>query len=247
MFAWLHPPGSRLARPLLAGLFTLCAAVGAAAESSCSSDGQPARTVLVERFVNADCASCWTDLHQPLGDPPAVGVEWIVPGRQGDDAPLSVAARRDGLDRLRALRRVTPDTAVTLPAQAVGAKPVAVRVAHGLAFQGYIAVSIEMRPRATPAPAPWKAWLLLVEVIPAGTEHSKVERQLVRNSLQLEWDARRETAPDAGDRFFESRPMQIPEGADPRRLAVVGWVEDAQGRLHGLAQSRCPSQEHKLV
>ena len=104
-----------------------------------------------------------------------------------------------------------------------------------------------MRPRATPAPAPWKAWLLLVEVVPAGTEHSQVERQLVRNSLQVEWDARHEASPEGRERFFESRPMQIPEGADARRLAVVGWVEDAQGRLHGLAQSRCASQEHKLV
>ena len=33
--------------------------------------------------------------------------------------------------------------------------------------------------------------------------------------------------------------MNIPEGARPERLRVIGWVEDAQGRLLAVAQSRC--------
>ncbi len=33
--------------------------------------------------------------------------------------------------------------------------------------------------------------------------------------------------------------MNIPPGANPRHLRVVGWIEDARGRLRGLAQSRC--------
>jgi hypothetical protein len=33
--------------------------------------------------------------------------------------------------------------------------------------------------------------------------------------------------------------MNIPEGADPARLRVVGWVEDAHGRIVAAAQSHC--------
>ena len=32
---------------------------------------------------------------------------------------------------------------------------------------------------------------------------------------------------------------RIPEGANPDRLRVVGWVEDAQGRIRAIAESRC--------
>ena len=76
-----------------------------------------------------------------------------------------------------------------------------------------------------------------LETIPAGTEGTPVERNLVRNSLQLEWkvSARGGKAPA----FFESRPMNIPEGANPDRLRVAGWVQDAQGRIHAMALSRC--------
>jgi hypothetical protein len=33
--------------------------------------------------------------------------------------------------------------------------------------------------------------------------------------------------------------MNIPEGANPSRLRVVGWVEDARGRIRAIAQSLC--------
>ena len=231
-------------------LFAALAALnvgGVHAESSCSSDDQPPRSALVERFISADCDTCWTELRAPLAQSPAVGIEWILPGQRGDEAPLSAAARSDGTARLQALRQSAPGASAILPARAVATPSVNLRVAHGLAFHGYIAVSIEMRPRATPAPAPWKAWLLLVELIPAGRELSQIDRILVRNSLQLEWDSRRAATPDSEHHFFESRPMQIPEGAEPGRLAVLGWVEDARGQLHGLALSQCESQRHMLV
>ena len=35
------------------------------------------------------------------------------------------------------------------------------------------------------------------------------------------------------------RPMNLPEGARPERLGVVGWVTDAHGRLVALAQAHC--------
>ena len=37
----------------------------------------------------------------------------------------------------------------------------------------------------------------------------------------------------------EMRPVRIPEGAKPERLRLVGWVQDAQGRVVAAAQSRC--------
>jgi hypothetical protein len=33
--------------------------------------------------------------------------------------------------------------------------------------------------------------------------------------------------------------MQIAEGVRAERLRVVGWVQDAQGHIHGIAQSVC--------
>ena len=107
-------------------------------------------------------------------------------------------------------------------------------MAHGLPFNDYIGASIELKPASG---GPWKAWLLLVETIPPGTEGTPVERNLVRNVLQPAWDdvphQRREES------LLESRPMSIPEGANPERLRVVGWVEDARGQIVAVAQSRC--------
>ncbi|HSV46828.1 MAG TPA: hypothetical protein VLJ58_13660, partial [Ramlibacter sp.] len=111
---------------------------------------------------------------------------------------------------------------------AVRAGPRRLRAAHGLPFNGYVGTSIELK---SAGPGPWTAWLLLVETLPAGTEGSPVERNLVRNALQLGWAG--------GARKFESRPMSIPEGAQPQRLRVVGWVQDARGRIRAAAQSRC--------
>jgi hypothetical protein len=33
--------------------------------------------------------------------------------------------------------------------------------------------------------------------------------------------------------------MRIAEGTKPSRLRVVGWVQDAQGKVRAIAQSRC--------
>jgi hypothetical protein len=39
--------------------------------------------------------------------------------------------------------------------------------------------------------------------------------------------------------FKESRPLNIPEGANPQRLRVVGWVQDARGQVMVAAESAC--------
>ncbi|GAC1527803.1 MAG: hypothetical protein NVS2B4_05370 [Ramlibacter sp.] len=204
------------------------------AQASCSSDGRKAPAALVERFINADCDSCWADpatLRTQQGDVP---LDWIVPGARGEDAPLSMAASRDALSRLEVLGRPTP-----LPSDSVRGvrQPGAgsLRVAHGLPLNGYIGTSIELRAVGT---GPWRAWLALVEALPAGTEGSPVERNLVRNVLQLSWSAR-------PGRRFESRPMSIPQGTHPDRLRVVGWVEDARGAIRAVSASHCEPQASK--
>jgi hypothetical protein len=222
---------------LLACWIAACAAAAQDPSPVCSSDGQAAPAALLERFVNADCAGCWTDLETPKPGPGQVALDWILPGSRDDDAPLAAAARREGLDRLAALGRAVPRNDDSRVARRAGGA-VSLRVAHGLAFNGYIGASIELRNAPKDR---WHAWLALVETLPVGTEGSPVERNLVRNVLELHWDPRRHPA----QRLAETRPMNIPAGADARRLRVIGFVEDVRGRIKGIAQTRCAPARRK--
>ena len=102
---------------LAAGL-GLCAllASGAHAQGVCSSDGQPQPVRLLERFLSADCAQCWGLAPAPAPAPAGttLALDWIVPGRLGDEAPLSAAASRDALARLQTLRRPAPRTQLAI-------------------------------------------------------------------------------------------------------------------------------------
>lgn len=218
--------------------FASLAAAGAQAQSFCASDGVPQPVALLERFINADCEACWGDAKTAVPGRGELALDWIVPGSRGDDAPLSAAANRDGLTRLQALGRKTPAQADAsrTKAQRDGRDGRTLRVAHGLPFNGYVGASLELKPATG---GPWKAWLLLVETIPAGTDGTPVERNLVRNVLQPAWDQTKSLSKDERERLLESRPMSIPEGAKPERLRVVGWVQDARGHIRGIAQSRC--------
>ena len=228
----------------LAGLAAVILGSGqnAWAQSSCSSDGQRPPAALIERFISADCDACWADaatLQPKVGE---LALDWIVPSAQGDAAPLSAAASRDALIRLLAASQPAPARAFNLR-RPVMAKPLALRVARGVALGGYMGASIELtHPRGKTLPVhALTARLLLVEAVPAGTDGTPVARNLVRNSLEITWNEPGTSPPPtkAQKRLYESRPMSIPEGANPDRLRVVGWVEEADGKVVASAASVC--------
>ncbi len=219
---------------------TLCLACCAAvqAQSFCSSDGQPLPEALLERFISADCEACWTspDDDAPVPAPRALVLDWIVPGKGGDDAPLSAAANRDALSRLEALAVPAPPRSLARNTRVAAEGESRLRVAHGLPLADYVGASIEWTSAGA---GPWTATLLLVQQIPAGTQGTPIERHLVRNMLQTTWSA----DASAPQRFFESRPMSLPASTPLERLSVVGWVQDAKGRVVALAQSACQDAE----
>jgi hypothetical protein len=225
----------RLALPLLVSM-ALLVLPAAHAQSSCSSDGQTRPVALMERFISADCEACWSDVAAARPARSALVLDWIVPGSRGDDAPLSAAASRDSLARLEALGISPPERAQTRLQRVMPRGGAALRVAHGLPFNDYIAASIAQKP---PGRGTQTAWLALVETIPAGTEGTPVERNLVRNLLVTPWERASLRTRAERARFLESRSMSIPANAKAERLRVVGWVQDKQGRITSIAQSNC--------
>ena len=216
----------------------------ALAQASCSSDGTPRPVAIFERFISADCEACWTDAATPAPSDTAgaVVLDWIVPGQAGDEAPLSAAATHDALARLRALGRTPPAATDVHTTVVEAAGPARLRVAHGLPFNGYLGTGITFAPttqRNGATPGAMAFYLLLVESVPAGTEGTPVARNMVRNMLQGTWNKRDQLSNSKQTPWMESRPMRIPEGAQPERLRMVGWVQDAGGRVVAAAQSAC--------
>lgn len=244
-----HPPAPahtrRLSHPLQAlhvatALLALMAHGASRAEppASCSSDGQRAPRWLLERFISADCPDCWSG--HPLAPAPrgAVVLDWVVPADSGDDAPMAAVARREAQQRRDATPLQTPDDGPFRQSQSQSeSEPIGrhrLRVQHGLALGGYVGASLRFNAQRG-AQGPFTGWLAVVEWLPKGTEGSPVPRQLVRNLLTEPIAAQ----PSADWPYQLWRPMNLPEGTQPERLGVVGWVTDAQGRLVALAQARC--------
>ncbi|MBA3059442.1 MAG: hypothetical protein KJ614_07820 [Gammaproteobacteria bacterium] len=213
-------------------------------QAVCSSDAQAAPKLLFERFINADCESCWSDAATAVAPPGALALDWIVPGSQGEEAALAGAASRDALLRLSALQRDRPHAQSSEKTKVHGWPGASLRVAHGPALGGYVGASIALSLPANQAPnAPLQAWLVLVETLPAGFEGSPVPRNLVRNVFQPTWNMRDALSIKEHLSFKEIRPLNIPEGAKSERLRVFGWVQDATGRVAIAAESICPSEQ----
>jgi hypothetical protein len=195
---------------------------------------------LVERFVSADCEACWR--AQPTMNPEsnALVIDWIVPGAQGDDAPLAAAASRDAQMRLDFLGRSAPVTSDVISTKVLGDQTHQLSVAQGLPVGAYIGAIIEYKaPVKHRYRKPVSVWLLLVETIATGVDGAQEEKNLVRNVLVSRWD-RSDKRSEAGKGVFrELRPLNIAQGARPERLRLIAWVQDAQGRVLTAAQSVC--------
>jgi hypothetical protein len=202
-----------------------------AAHALCTSDRVPQPAAVLERFVSADCSDCWRDRATPEPAAGTLAIDWVLPGRQGEDAPLAAVALDEGLERLEALRRPVPPRSDAVFARRQG-EALALRLAQGDALNDYIGTSIEL---ARPGREPWQAWLLLVESLPAGTEGSPVARNLVRNVFRPDWTAPGRRPP----LLAEARPMQIHEGARPARLRLVALVQDGRGRMRAIGRTEC--------
>lgn len=207
-----------------------------AAQALCSSDGAQAPRHLLERFLSADCAECWTAPSTPVAGTSAVALDWVLPGASGDDAPLSAVARRDGLLRAQHLGLAPAPTAQRRSTRAVQSRQI-LRIAHGLTLNGYVGVSLRVAAPAPAGPGAWRAHLALVEHLPAGTENTPVARNLVRNSLERAWD--HHSLLSKKEFSTESRVMAVPEGMRVERMVLVGWLEDPRGRLVAVAVADC--------
>jgi hypothetical protein len=229
------PGGPRPPQPAISvlrpALLALLVALPLAAQALCTSDDVPQASLLMERFTSADCLTCWRDRNTPHGAPGTMVLDWIVPGLKGDGAPLATAASDDAMERLDYLRRPTPQRADIVSTARAG-DTVALRLAHGDAFNDYIGTSMQLREAGGEV---WHAWLLLVEKIPAGAEGSAVARNLVRKVFRPDW-ARlgRSRGPLA-----ETRSLQVPATARPERLRLVGVLADGRGRIRAISQTEC--------
>ena len=218
----------------------LTAPIQAQAQSVCASDDQPRPVQLLERFINADCGSCWSDPATPRPGLGGIALDWIIPGGLDEDATLSAVATRDALARLEALKKSIPAQSVTALHKVKVLRDATLRVAHGLPVADYVGASIELKPVPQAANKQrWTTWLALVETLPAGTESSPVERNLVRNLLLRIWDGRKHLLKEEQNRLYETRSMNIAAAANPSRLRVIGWVEDEKGQVVAAAQSHC--------
>lgn len=211
----------------------LCLALPLAGHALCTSDGVPAPAAVLERFIDADCADCWTDPATPRPGRGALVLDWVVPGRQGEQAPLSTVALVEAQDRLqRHGRPPQPGRTDAVTTRRAG-PAAALRLAQGQPFNDYIGTSIALE---APGQERWSAWLLLVEELPAGTEGSPVARNLVRNVFRPDWDR---PGPRAPRQLAETRAMQIHEGASPARLRLVAVLEDGRGRMRAIRRTTC--------
>ncbi|HUG23123.1 hypothetical protein [Piscinibacter sp.] len=216
----------------VAGCTALSLVVAEAAAAGCDA---PSPKILLERFVPADCESCWASAKDQEQPSDVLVLDWITPA--GDAAPMASAALPSALTRLGS----TPAKETALRSATLvksGASPL--RVVDGPAWNGYVALQLSVERRAALPPGA-VAYAALVERVPAGSEGSAIARQLVREvvgPLSLHELASKE-------RVQHMHAVRLPPTDRPERLASVAWVETADGRVIAASQSAagdCPGR-----
>ena len=191
--------------------------------------------------MSADCTSCWSATDVVHGRQREWLFDWILPGAQSADAPMSAAALTAAAERLtRAARALTTDattdaSTTRLLHTRLPARPrprTQLQVQSGPAWNGYFGLQVTIRGQA---PAGATAWMALVEPLPAGTDGSFLTRELMRSvtgPLPL-----RLTSPSKP--LTHLAALRAPDGARPERLRARAWIEDADGRILAVASDAC--------
>jgi hypothetical protein len=211
----VHP--SFLRRGLAVGACVLVATVAAAAPPACRP---AAPTRLVERFVPADCERCWSEAAPFTRAAGALVLDWITPA--GDDAPMAAGALPDAAARagnMPAGRTAVHETRLHPSDHAK------LRIVDGPAWNGYIGLRLLVTRRGG-LPSGAVAYAALVEHVPAGSDGSGVERQLVRalvGPMGLD-ELRSEPT------IEHLRAVAMPAGSRADRLASVAWIQAPDGR-----------------
>lgn len=202
-----------------------------------------APTLMLERFVPADCEKCWA------ASPPSPGstlterervfaLDWIVPSAaRGDEAPLAAAAVAEARERATRAGSLSADEALSV-ARPIPRRSGALKleITDGPALNGYVALRFVARTNGGALPGGIAGYMALVERVPAGEEGSPVDRQLVRAQVgPLPLDGLR-----AGVPIEHFRAIRLPETAKAERLAAVAWVERGE-QQRVLAISASPS------
>jgi hypothetical protein len=206
-------------------------AMALSASVACSALAKPVCKVpaplrLVERFMSADCETCWAAQGAKGESKRNVVLDWIVPA--ADTSPLAAGAVSEATARAGAL---TASSTVQRSTPLQTAAP-RLRIADGPAWNGYVGLQLTVNRRGK-LPEGAVAYIALVERVAAGSEGSAIARQLVRNvvgPLSLE-----ELATVTPVRHF--RAMRLPDGAQAEKLASVAWVQSAEGRVIAATQS----------
>ncbi len=185
------------------------------------------RAVLLDRFIPADCQSCWQERSE--AGPGVLALDWIVPSPRGDDAPLAAAALpAAGVRAGTIAQTATTSRGHVLPS----GTGLSLRVEQGPPFNGYIAAQVDVERDATrggrSATAGATAYLALVEQVRAGEESTPIERMLVRAVVGPLPLGEGETA--------HLHAFRIPQGSRPVRLTAVGWVEAPGGKVLAAAR-----------
>ena len=125
-------------------------ALPVAAHALCTSDHVPQAQAVLERFLSADCDACWRDPRTPVPAANSLVLDWILPGRLGDDAPLSAVASQDALERLLSLGKAVPERSSAVGSVRAGSA-VALRLAQGAPVNDYVGTTIELQQPGVPA------------------------------------------------------------------------------------------------